>query len=170
MDNTIEIKRLSRRIRILLLFFTAALLLSGFTAIPLGWELPLVSRVVTSPSSLLFERWPDLVAWIARVNSGIHDTYQRYPFMAYGTDWLAFGHFVVAIAFLGPLKDPVKNIWVIEFGMIACVLVVPMALIFGPIRGIPFFWQLIDSSFGVLGIIPLLFCRRFILRLAELER
>jgi hypothetical protein len=35
---------------------------------------------------------------------------------------------VIAIAFIGPWRDTVKNIWVIEFGMIACVLVVPFAL------------------------------------------
>jgi len=85
--------------------------------------------------------------------------------MAYGTDWLAFAHLVIAVAFWGPLKDPVRNIWVIEFGMIACVLVIPLALIAGPIRGIPFFWQLVDCSFGVFGIIPLWLCRRDILRL-----
>jgi hypothetical protein len=59
--------------------------------------------------------------------------------LAYGTDWLAFAHLVIAIAFLGPLKDPVRNIWVVEFGMIACLLVIPLALICGPIRGIPFY-------------------------------
>ena len=54
--------------------------------------------------------------------------------------------------------------------MIACVLVIPLALIAGPIRGIPFFWQIVDCSFGVFGIIPLWYCRRMIQRLETLER
>ena len=34
---------------------------------------------------------------------------------------------VIAIVFIGPLRDPVKNVWVVEFGMIACALVVPFS-------------------------------------------
>jgi hypothetical protein len=90
--------------------------------------------------------------------------------MFYGTDWLAFAHIVLALAFLGPLRDPIKNVWVVEFGMIACVLVPPMALVFGPIRGIPWFWRLIDCSFGVVGIIPLWLSRHYIQQLMALEK
>jgi hypothetical protein len=43
--------------------------------------------------------------------------------------------------------------------MIACVLVIPFALVFGAVRGIPFWWRLIDCSFGVFGFVPLYFCR-----------
>ena len=49
----------------------------------------------------------------------------------YSTDWLAFGHFVIAIAFVGALRDPVRNRWLFDFGLIACVLVVPYAVVFG---------------------------------------
>ena len=94
---------------------------------------------------------------------------QKYPFMFYGTDWLAFGHIVIAIAFLGALKDPVKNIWIIEFGMLACLLVIPYALIFGAIRGIPFFWRLIDCSFGIIGILPLWLTRKYVHRIKSLH-
>jgi hypothetical protein len=90
--------------------------------------------------------------------------------IAYGTDWLAFGHFMIALAFVGPLRHPVRNIWVIEFGMIACVLVVPYAMTMGGFRGIPIGWRLIDCSFGVFGIIPLWFCRQQIKRLAALTK
>ena len=41
-------------------------------------------------------------------------------------------------------------------------LVIPLALISGPIRGIPIGWRLIDCSFGVFGCIPLLVCRQSI--------
>ena len=100
---------------------------------------------------------------------GLETTGREYPFLAYGTDWLAFAHLVIAVAFWGPLRDPVRNIWVVEFGMIACLLVIPLALICGPIRGIPFCWQLIDCSFGVFGLIPLAIVRRLILSLGNQE-
>jgi hypothetical protein len=60
-------------------------------------------------------------------------------------------HFVLAILFIGPLRDPVKNIWVIQFGLIACALVIPFAFVAGHFRGIPIGWRLIDCSFGVTG-------------------
>jgi hypothetical protein len=51
--------------------------------------------------------------------------------------------------------------------MIACLLVIPWTLFFGAIRGIPFFWQLIDMSFGILGLIPLWLARQSIQKLAR---
>jgi hypothetical protein len=82
------------------------------------------------------------------------------------TDWLGFAHLVIAVAFWGPIKDPVRNVWVVQFGMIACLAVIPFALIAGPIRGIPWWWQLIDMSFGIVGIVPLLAAYAQIRRLA----
>jgi hypothetical protein len=164
-----NIQQLRKRVRGLLIVFIVALLFSGITAFPLEWELNLLNSLVNSAKSPLPALWPGLAHWIAFVNTGLQDTYQQYPFMAYGTDWLAFAHIVIAVAFWGPLKDPVRNIWVIEFGLIACVLVIPLALICGPIRGIPFFWQLIDCSFGIFGFIPLWFCRQAILQIAKQE-
>lgn len=89
-------------------------------------------------------------------------SYARYPFLAYGTDWLGLGHLMIAVAFVGPIRDPVRNKWVVQLGMIACVVVIPLALICGPLRGIPTFWTPIDCSFGVLGFIPLLLAYRHI--------
>src|SRR6185369_17425051 len=97
----------------------------------------------------------------------LHETDVKYPFMSYGTDWLAFGHFVIAIAFVGALRDPVRNVWLFTFGMIACVLVVPYAFVFGGLRGIPIPWRLIDCSFGVFGFVPLWICKRSAAELAE---
>jgi hypothetical protein len=109
--------------------------------------------------------FPAFSQWIVRINDALQNSYGQYPFLAYGTDWLAFGHVAIALAFIGPLRDPIKNIWVIEFGMIACTLIIPWALIFGMVRDIPFFWTLIDISFGVFGIIPLWLARSDTLRL-----
>ena len=44
--------------------------------------------------------------------------------------------------------------------MTACVGVIPLALLAGEIRGIPFGWRLIDCAFGVVGIVPLLIAWR----------
>ena len=90
---------------------------------------------------------------------------RQYPFLAYGTDWLAFAHLVIAAAFWGPIRDPVRNQWVVDFGILACLAVIPLALICGPIRGIPPGWRLVDCSFGVVGLIPLVIVRGMILRL-----
>jgi hypothetical protein len=89
--------------------------------------------------------------------------------MAYGTDWLAFGHIAIAIAFIGALRNPVRNIWLFDFGMIACVLIVPWAFVFGGLRGIPVYWRLIDCSFGIFGFVPLWFCKRWTLKLSAMK-
>ena len=157
---------LQRRIRGLLWIFIFGLVISGATAIPLETEINLLTRIIGANDNTSLEQ-SGLPRWLAQVRNGLVATNARYPFIAYGTDWLAFAHFVIAVAFIGPLRDPVKNIWVVEFGMIACALVVPFALVMGSVRGIPFGWRLIDCSFGILGIIPLWFCRRLIKQLAQ---
>jgi hypothetical protein len=158
---------LQRRIRFLLVFFIFALSAAGLTAIPLRWELALLNQWL-GINSFMSGLWPSLAEWISRVNDSVQNGYGQYPLLAYGTDWLAFAHMVIAVAFVGPLRDPQKNIWVIEFGMIACALIIPWALIFGVVRHIPFFWTLIDMSFGVFGIIPLWWIRKDIIRLQSL--
>lgn len=154
------------RVRVWLVLFMLGLILSGVTAFPLEAESGLLVRLLHAEWSPAIAHLPGFVDWVDRVHQGIAQTNQEYPFMAYGTDWLAFAHLVIAVAFWGPLRDPVRNIWVVHFGMIACAAVVPLALIAGLIRGIPWWWQLIDISFGVFGIIPLLFAARGIRRLA----
>ena len=151
-------------IRFWLVIVIAGLVISGVTAIPLVAEADLLHRFVNKYSIF----GPAVREWVQALYAGILDTNSRYPFMLYGTDWLAFAHFVIAIAFIGPLRDPVRNIWVIDFGIIACLLIIPYAFVFGHIRGIPLWWRLIDCSFGVIGLIPLLFARRATQRLARL--
>jgi hypothetical protein len=157
-----------RYIRLLLGFFVVALVLSGLTAFPLVWELRVLNDWF-GEGTAMGAAIPGLASWLARVHEGLEANARDYPFFAYGTDWLAFAHIVIAVAFLGPLKDPVRNIWVVEFGMIACVLVIPLALICGPIRGIPLGWRLIDCSFGVVGLIPLAIVRKLILDIGRVN-
>ena len=150
-----------RQVRFWLLIFIAGLIISGLTAIPIQWEIDQIKRVIdTTP--WLHDIAPGLVDWLIHVHTGLSAMYQTYSFIAVGTDWLAFAHIIISIAFIGPLRDPVRNVWVIQFGMIACVLVIPAALIFDALRGLPFLWGLIDCSFGVISIIPLLFAYRLV--------
>ena len=154
--------QLKLRIRIWLVLFIIGLALSGITAFPIETELAFLSRHSLASSAI--------GSWINTVYSAVKITNTNYPYLSYGTDWLAFGHLVIATAFIGPLKDPVKNIWVLQFGMIACVMVFPLAFIAGPIRGIPFYWRLIDCSFGVLGLLPLTICYRYARKIERLRQ
>jgi len=155
--------KLLRQIRFLTALFIIGLILSGATAIPLQSEIDWLVKVIEhrSPGLSAMERW------LARVQTALHDVSTGHAFLFYGTDWLAFGHFMIALAFVGALRDPIRNRWLFDFGLIACVVLVPYAFVFGAIRGIPFWWRLIDCSFGVFACIPLWMCRRWS---AELER
>ncbi|MDX2594927.1 MULTISPECIES: hypothetical protein [Streptomyces] len=158
---------LLKGIRVWLGLFVVCLALSGATAFPLVHELRWVEGGLRALS--VSEWLPGLVRWISRVREGLDAVDADHPFVLYGTDWLAFAHLVIAVAFYGPYRDPVRNIWVVEFGMIACAGIVPLALICGPVRGIPFWWSLIDMSFGVFGVVPLYIVRRKIKRLEALD-
>lgn len=142
-----------------MIFFMAALFVSGLTAIPLEAGIAFVAG--------FFPLGSPVGEWLEMVHSALQETNRKYPFLAYGYDWLAFAHFVLAILFIGPLRNPVKNKWVIEFGIIACVLIIPFAFIAGHYRGIPTWWRLVDCSFGVVGLIPLAICLK---KINQLER
>jgi len=147
---------LLRRIKLLTWIFIVGLFLSGATAIPLQSELNLLANLCGSNGES-----SEMARWLLRVRDALTQTQLQHPFLFYGTDWLAFGHFVIALVFIGALRDPVRNRWLFDFGLIACVLVIPYALVFGALRGIPFWWRLFDCSFGVFGFIPLWFCRKW---------
>jgi len=149
-----------KRIRFLIFVFIALLILSGITAFPIKWQLDIAYNHLQG-----FDKESMIGQWFFKVYDAITNTYEKYPFIAYGTDWLAFAHIVIGVAFIGPYRDPVKNIWVIQFGMIASVMVFPLAFIAGAIRGIPFFWQLIDCSFGVFGFLLLYYIYKKIKKL-----
>jgi hypothetical protein len=156
---------LLRRIRIWLALFIVGLVLSGLTAFPLQRELILLNHLFGVAPIAPGGPEPALHIWLRRVLDGIVTTNRNYPFLAYGTDWLGFGHLVIAVAFIGPLRDPLRNKWVLVFGLIACAGVLPLALIAGQVRGIPFYWRMIDMSFGVFGALPLLLCLHYVRRL-----
>jgi hypothetical protein len=141
--------------------FAGGLVISGLTASPLvtemRWVADLVHAIPVAPDGL--------IARVDRIRDGLAVTDRDYPFVAYGTDWLAFAHLAIAAAFWGPWRDPVRNVWVVEWGMICCAGIVPLALIAGPIRHLPFGWTVLDMSFGVFGIVSLIVVRLLIKRL-----
>ncbi len=150
--------RLLRRLRWLTVLFIVGLFLSGVTAIPIETEVRwLVEWTGARAPSTEASTW---AIWLRKIDDALTDTGHRYPFIAYGGDWLAFGHFMIALAFVWAWRDPVRHRWLFDYGLIACALVIPYALAMGAVRGIPLWWRLIDCSFGVFGAIPLWICRR----------
>jgi len=134
-----------KKIKIRTALFMAGLFLSGLTCFPLLQEI--------SIATTFFSAWSIAPPpFIQEVIYGISYTMTHHKFLFYGTDWLGFAHILYAILFYGVYKDPIKNIWVTQFGIIACIAIFPLAFIMGPLRGIPFWWQMVDSSFGIIGL------------------
>lgn len=147
--------------RLSLAFFILGLIVSGLAAFALEIETAILKRLLPlnppiDPTSILLP----LRGFIYATHYAIRETYARFPIFGYGTDWLGFAHFVIAVFFFLPLADPVRYRAILYVGLIACAGVVVVALICGPIRGIPFSWTLIDCSIGVIGAIPLIYCLR----------
>ena len=156
------------RVRAMIALVIVGLVISGLTAFPLLHELNLLAGWVTGGSSDLDpDHYTGLAHWILKVREGLEVTYAQYPFIAYGTDWLAFGHLMIALFFVLPWMEPVQYRGVLYVGIVSCILVIPLALICGPIRGIPFYWRLIDCSFGVLCVVPLLYAVHLSKRLGQ---
>jgi len=155
-------KKLRKKIKILLITFMTGLILSGLTAFPIETELEIACRNLNLLPGFMRD-------WINDVYHAVKTTNDNFPYLSYGTDWLAFAHLVIAVAFWGPLKDPVKNIWIVQFGIISCFMVLALAMIAGQIRNIPFYWRLIDCSFGLIGISLLFPCYNAILHLRKLQ-
>lgn len=142
----------------------AGLLLSGVTALPLQREMDLVTGWLNADAG---KSTSGLMAWLVLVRDALHEVYARYPFIGYGTDWLAFAHIAIAIAFVGTIQHPIRNSWLFTWGQIICVLVIPWAFICGEVRHIPAGWRMIDSMFGIVGFLPCWLGRRYC---RELER
>jgi hypothetical protein len=158
---------LAKQIKVWTILFMVGIVLSGVTAFPIDTEIKLFDAYFLN--SLWLQNYlPSIYSFLLLVSKGVHETAENYPFIFYGTDWLAFAHIIIGSAFIGVLRDPVRNIWIVEWAMLACLMVFPLAFICGPIRGIPFVWRLIDCSFGVFGMIPLVLLRNKILQLEKL--
>ena len=133
--------------RVLLAGFIVGVVLAGATAFPLTWEIAHLARWLGNAPIQV----PGLTVWVAKVSAGLIETDAKFPFLAYGTDWLAFAHLMIAVAYIGPYREPARNRWVLEWGLICCAGVIPLAIICGPIRGIPWGWTLVDCAFSLVG-------------------
>lgn len=136
-----------KKVRISLSLFIVLLVLSGLTAFPLRSEMSFIMNHL--------DWWPSFaLPWLHEVNVALSHTPDT---VLYGTDWLAFAHLVIAMFFIPVYINPPQHKVNLLVGMAACLAVFPLAFICGPIRGIPFFHQLIDCAFGAGGIILLLY-------------
>ena len=139
------------RAKWMLAIVAAGLFLSGVTV----W--PAVSELKAGVIWI----WGDEVAtgefhrFILRAIAGLEETKMRYPFMLYAHDWLAFAHIMLAILFAGAIRDPVRNKWIVQCGLIMCALVPVLAGICNPIRELPGWWFWIDFSFAPGAALPL---------------
>ena len=151
---------LRRNIRMAILITIIGLLLNGVSAIFLKGELHvLMSKADAMPS---FMR-----DWFTYTSKGLNATNSQYPFMRYGFDWLAFAHLFIAIAFIGPLQDPVKNEWIVRWGMIVSAISVVMAFGWERVRAIPLWWSCIDALVAVAAFVILWLCNRWIQQLKQ---
>jgi len=155
------------RYRIALGAFLAGLIFSGLTAGPLLTEIRFLSGLLGIGDPARYGELTGMAHWIAYVHFGLEQTYARFPFFGYGTDWLAFGHLASAAFFVRPFLKPLDSDWVLQTGLCICAAVIPVALIAGQVRGIPVEWRLVDCSFGVLGSLPLLYCLRLTRRMRQ---
>ena len=127
------------------------LFLSGVTVWPAIFELKTLVHLV----------WGDRPAtdglhqFILLAITGLEETKARYPFMLYAGDWLAFAHVMLSILFAGAIRDPVRNKWIVQCGLIMCALVPFLAGICNPIRQLPAWWFWIDFAFAPGAAIPL---------------
>jgi hypothetical protein len=140
------------------------LLVSGITVWPALLELKMAVRIVWGegePADVLHR-------FVLQAIEGLESVEASYPFMLYAHDWLAFAHIVLAILFAGAIRDPVRNVWIVQCGLIACVLVPVLAGICIPLRGLPFGWFWIDFAFAPAAGLPLWIALRDIRR-AEAE-
>jgi hypothetical protein len=129
----------------------AGLLLSGITVWPVVPELKTAVQFAwgdTEPSGRLHK-------FVVQAIEGLEFVQANYPFMLYAHDWLAFAHIVLAILFAGAIRDPVRNIWIVQCGLIMCALVPVLAAICIPLRGLPWQWFWIDAAFAPAAGLPL---------------
>ncbi|MFB6307002.1 MAG: hypothetical protein ABEH43_08460 [Flavobacteriales bacterium] len=148
------------KIRSILFIFMLFLIITGSLAF-------MPEKVFATAYSLFENTDSAFTNWLKKCHYSLQMVNKKYPYLFYGYDWLAFAHIIIAIGFIGPIMQPVKNIWVVQFGITACIGIIPMSFIVGPIREVPFYWQLVDCLFGVLGVIPLIIVHK---KIKELEK
>jgi hypothetical protein len=136
------------------------LFVSGVTVWPALPELKLAVSILWGDAAPIGA----LHAFILKAIEGLEYMEEHYPFMLYAHDWLAFAHIVLAILFAGAIRDPVRNIWVVQAGLIMCALIPVLAIFAIPARALPPFWFWIDFAFAPCAALPLWIALRDIRR------
>jgi len=155
-----------KRARLMLGIVALGLLISGVTIWPATWELELLIDSVWGsgpPGGVMH-------AFLLRVTEAIDSVGAEYPFLFYAGDWLAFAMIVLAILFYGARRDPVRNVWIVQCGLIMCVLVPVLAAICVPLRGLPLRWFWVDTAFAPAAGLPLWIALRDIRRVENAAR
>jgi hypothetical protein len=136
------------------------LFLSGITIWPALWELQTLVRLLwgdAAPTGTLHR-------FLLQVIAALHAVQHEHPFLFYTGDWLAFAHIVLALLFAGAIRDPVRNIWIVQCGLIMCALVPLLAAVCIPLRGLPWQWFCVDFAFAPAAAAPLWIALRDIRR------
>ena len=137
------------------------LFVSGVTIWP--WEIEITFAI----SMLQSIKGPEsLIQLLQEIRHDMRMLDESNSFVLYVADWLAFAHLVLAALFLMALKDPIRNVLVVRFGILCSLSVPILAITYIPMRGIPLFWILIDSSFALCAI-PLWIALKDIRRLEQ---
>jgi len=123
------------------------LFLSGVTIWPWHWELTVLIGVLQSVSAP-----QELIVLLQEILSDMSRLRSEESFVLYVADWLAFAHLVLTALFVMAMRDPVRNIMVVRFGILCCLTVPILAITCVPLRGIPLFWIAVDSSFAFAAI------------------
>lgn len=86
-----------KKIRLWVVFFILALVGSGITAFPIEWGLGILSRIMNISPAVPADTYTGMHHWLAFAYQGVLQTNATYPFIFYGTDWLAFAHLVILL-------------------------------------------------------------------------
>ena len=131
----------------MLVIVAFGLFVSGVTIWP--WDIELSFAI----SALQAIAGPEpLIQLLQDIQQDMRLLEQSNSFVLYVADWLAFAHLVLAVLFLMALKNPIRNVLVVRFGILCSLSVPILAITCIPMRGIPLFWILIDSSFALCAI------------------
>jgi len=145
---------LRARIKVLTWVFILGLIFSGATAIPLEPELNLLAKFFGVADKSSIEVASGMAHWILRSRSPARHQCE----ISVSGVWNRLAGvrtFCNRSGVHRGIARPGSQRVAFYLCMIACVMIVPYAFIFGGVRGIPVYWRLIDCSFGVFGILPI---------------
>jgi hypothetical protein len=140
-----------KRAKWMLAIVAFGLFVSGVTVWPAVLELKLAVSILwgdAAPTSALH-------SFILEAIEGLEYVGENYPFLLYAHNWLAFAHIMLAILFAGAIRDPVRNVWIVQAGLIICALILVLAIFAIPARVFPSSWFWIDFAFAPGAALPL---------------